>query len=696
MNARDDSGHPHALPADRLRWRCDPSLVPGPSTASIAPDPRWLGEERPRETVRLALRIGGPAHNLILRGTPGTGAEALLDQCLDEITDPPGALLDHVFVERFDRPLRPRLLSCPAGQGREMVEALDTFAQQMNGLVGINRARARTLAREALNQLRENVPRIGRQHIPRLRAQVMEDIPLLVSDDDLDDEERTRCTDLYRGRLLRDASGAEAPPVVRLTVADARELLGSVEAPTGDEAPALSDLVAGALLQADGGYCIVPGSELVSDTAVVRGLLDTLRRGTVALRAARGSTGAVADYQPDPIPIQTRVVVVAQRSTKLGPLLTHAARRSFGLLADCPGDMHMEPEMVGRIAAWVASQCRREKLRHVRADGIARLVEEQVRDVQGKGYISARFSQLADRVREADLVARDAGHRTIRAQDVATAMASHRWRQGRSEERHRERLSRRRLRVRTAGERAGTVNGLLVYTQSGHRYGAPTRITATTAVGREGVINIEREAKLSGKTFDKGVYLLVGVLRSRFCQHDPLGMVAMITCEQSYGGIDGDSAAAAELAAILSDLAGAPVRQGLAMTGSLSQRGEMLPVGGVNEKIEGFFATCEDRGLTGGQGVIIPGANVPDLVLEERVIDAVRDGQFAIYTSDTIEETMELITGLPAGVADGRGQYPPESLLGRAQSRLHAMSRRLFPPRKSRKSKPSSKSKTSK
>ena len=618
---------------------------------------------------------------------------ALLDQCLDEIADPPVALLDHIFVERFDHPTLPRLLSYPAGQGRVLVDALAGFARDMNQLTGITRAQARVQARRGLTQLRESLPAAVRRHLARLRSQVMADIPILVSDDELDDEERCRRTDRYRGRLLRDASGIKGRPVVRLSIVDARELLGSVESPTGDESPTLANLVAGALLEADGGYCIVPGGELLADTGVVRAVLDTLHRQTIILRAVRGATGPTADYRPDPIPFQTRVVVQANRSTKLGPLLTQAARRVFGLMADCPADMHLGPETVGQISALIASLCRGEKLRHVRADGVARLVEEQVRDVQGKGYISSRFGVLADRLREADLVARDSGHRTIRAVDVASATAGNRWRLSRGEERHRERLLERRLRVRTAGRRAGTVNGLLVYTQSGHRYGAPTRITATTAVGREGVINIEREAKLSGKTFDKGVYLLVGVLRARFCQQDPLGMVAMITCEQSYGGIDGDSAAAAELAAILSDLADAPVRQGLAMTGSLSQRGEMLPVGGVNEKIEGFFATCLDRGLTGDQGVIIPGANVPDLVLDERVIDAVREGSFAIYTAETIEETMELLTGLPAGVADDKGRYPPDSLLGRAQARLHAMSRRLFPPRKSSKSKSSSKDK---
>ena len=289
---------------------------------------------------------------------------------------------------------------------------------------------------------------------------------------------------------------------------------------------------------------------------------------------------------------------------------------------------------------------------------------------------------MADRLREADLLARADDSRTIGVDHVRLALSQRRWHTARAEEHHRDRLAKQRLRVRTTGSTVGTVNGLLVYTIDGHRYGAPARITATAAVGREGVINIEREAKLSGKTFDKGVYALVGLLRSRFCQSDPLGMVAMITCEQSYGRIDGDSAAAAEFVAIVTQLAGVPVRQGIAITGSLSQRGELQSVGGVNEKVEGFFATCRDRGLEKGQGVIIPAANVEDLVLDEELVKAARKGLFRVWALDSVDEALHVLTGIPAGEADTQGRFPPRSLLGRAQRRLEEMSRRLFPPRR--------------
>ncbi len=676
-----------ALHPDHLRWRCDPGSLPGPSTASVAPDDRWLGDPRTRATVELALRLRSPTHHLLLRGAAGTGMRTLLRQCLAEAR--PREVLDHLYVERFDDPRRPRRISLPAGRGRALVDALDAFARAMNLLGGATRREGRKAVRAQVATLvaRGDGPEVKR-HLVRLREQALRDVPLLTSTDEPDDEARIGCTERYRGHLIRDGRrwGEGALPVVWAPVADHRTLFGAVDAPPGDGPPGLAQLAGGALLEADGGVCVIDADELLADGTLVRRLLATLSRRELAPAAVPGTaTPAMADVRPDPIPLALRVVVVGTQTARFGPLIEPAGRRVFGLLADGKPDMAYDDETGARLAAFVSHRCRAEGLRHVRRDGLARLVEEQVRDVEGRGRISARLGELADRVAQADLVAGDEGHASITAGDVDRALRQRRWRLDRGERRHRERLRKHRLRVRTDGTEVGTVNGLLVYTVDGLRYGAPTRITATTAVGREGVINIEREAKLSGKTFDKGVFLLVGLLRHRFGQRDPLGVVSMITCEQNHGMIDGDSAAASELAAILSDLAGAPVRQGFALTGSLSQRGDLLAVGGVNEKIEGFFATCRDRGLTGRQGVIIPRVNIEDLVLDDEVVQACREGQFRVVPVTTIEQAMEVLTGIRAGVPDADGEYPPRTVLGRAQRRLREMSRRLYPPRKDRK-----------
>jgi predicted ATP-dependent protease len=673
--------HP-SLPADTLRWRCDPAVLAAPSTARMIPDDRWIGEERVEQAVRLALRLGGNTRHVILRGPAGTGQRTLLRQCVAAEPGDAADRRDRLYVERFEAPQRPRLLTLPAGSGRRLTAALDRFADAMTDLAGLTRSAATARLREAMRTLRaEAGPGAPRRHLTGLRGRVLEDLALLRRDDQ--DDARQRRTDAYRARLLRDAGTVTTRPLLELTRVDAPTLFGGITSGDGDERPGLARLRSGALLEADGGVCVIPAAELLSEPELVRRLLATLRRGVLELRPFDTSPGPDHhDLFPDPIPITTRVVVVGVSAPRLNALLEPSARRVFGVLADTGARLAWSDEVAGRVGGYLAHLRVRDGLLPLHAAAVARLIEEQVRDAEGRGKLSTRLALLADRAREAELRTRDAGRRVVTAADVDSALRARRWRAARGEEDHRQRLASGRLAVRTEGSAIGVVNGMLVYSADGYRYGAPCRITATTAVGREGVINVEREAKLSGKTFDKGVFLLVGLLRARFCQRDPMGMVAMITCEQNHGRIDGDSAAAAELAAILSDLAGAPVDQGIAVTGSVSQRGELSTVGGVNAKIEGYFATCRDRRLTGTQGVIIPRRNVEDLVLDPRIVTAVRQGSFHVWALDTIDEVLEVITGLPAGESDREGIYPADSVLGRAQRRLQQLSRRIFPPRK--------------
>ncbi len=667
---------PRALTPARLRWRCDPRSLGGASTARIPPDDRWFGEDRVRDAVRLALSIGGPNHHLLLRGTAGTGLRTLLMQCVAGTGATRAPSRDLVYVPRFDRPTRPRLVQLDPGRGRAFVEGLDAVAAAAAGVAGRTRSEALASLRAALAGARaRSMGAAARRHLVALRKKLLADLPALRAAD----EETPFDTEIYRGNLVCEA--ADRAPVVELTRVDARTLFGASDGAEG-AAPVLG-LRGGALVEADGGVCVIPAEALLADAALVRRLLAVLRRDTLHLHPAGSPASAeVEDLCPDPIPLDTRVVVMGVRTARMAPLREAEAQRAFGVVADCGPSMRWTDECGPALARLASHVCRSEGLLHARAAAVARLVEEQVRDAEGKSRVSCRTGPMIDRLREADVIARAEGGRTIGVVHVRRALARRRWRASRAEENHRDRLARQRLRVRTTGATVGTVNGLLVYTIDGHRYGAPARVTATTAVGREGVINIEREAKLSGKTFDKGVYALVGVLRSRFCQSDPLGMVAMITCEQSYGRIDGDSAASAELCAIVSQLAGVPVRQGIAITGSLSQRGELQSVGGVNEKVEGFFATCRDRGLEKGQGVIIPATNVEDLVLDEELVRAARKGLFRVWALDSVDEALHVLTGVPAGAVGAHGRYPPKSLMGRAQRRMEEMSRRLFPPRK--------------
>ena len=320
---------------------------------------------------------------------------------------------------------------------------------------------------------------------------------------------------------------------------------------------------------------------------------------------------------------------------------------------------------------------RDEKLLPLDRGGMTALVEEAVRLARNRKRISARFSDVADIVREAAYLARGQNRRAVHADDIRAAVLERRDRHSLPETKLTEMMLDDVLVISTAGSVVGQVNGLAVYDLGYHAFGLPGRVTARVALGREGVVNIEREARLSGPTHDKGVLILSGFLRGTFAAEMPLSMSASIAFEQSYGGVDGDSASSTEIYAILSALSSAPIRQDLAVTGSVDQNGRVQAIGGVNEKVEGFFALCAQRGLSGTQGVLIPDSNVADLQLDPEVVTAVEKGKFHIYPVARIEEGIELLMGTPAGARAADGKYPPESVLGLCAARLAEMAEQL-------------------
>jgi Lon-like ATP-dependent protease len=304
---------------------------------------------------------------------------------------------------------------------------------------------------------------------------------------------------------------------------------------------------------------------------------------------------------------------------------------------------------------------------------MAAVLEHAVHLGSWRRRFSSRFSDLADIQREADYKARQDGAEAIERRHVVAAEQAKKRRHGLSEDRTHELITDGVVHVATSGETVGQVNGLAVYDLGHHRFGKPTRITARIGLGRDGVINIERQAGLSGPTHDKGVSILTGFLRGTFARKVPLTMACSVTFEQSYGGIDGDSASSTEVYAVLSSLSGLPLKQGIAVTGSVDQYGRVQAIGGVNEKIEGFFRVCASRGLTGAEGVVIPASNVGDLHLRGEVVDAVESGQFNIWSVDGIDDGIELLTGVAAGEWTEEGGWSDDSVYGRCQARLEEM-----------------------
>lgn len=413
----------------------------------------------------------------------------------------------------------------------------------------------------------------------------------------------------------------------------------------------------GSLLRAHGGYLIFSLEDALTEPAVWKTLKRTLKSGRIEMETYEPfALFATSGLKPEPVQIQVKVVVVGS------PMLYHLLytldeefHDIFKVHADFRHSMKLDPEHLMAYGQWVAQVCQEEHLPHFDRSGVERLVEFGARRVGDRQKISAAFAEITDLVREAAYWARkDNGH-AVSARHVQKAIDQRIFRSNRIEEEMRELITEGTILVDIDGSKVGQVNGLSVLQIGEHSFGRPSRVTASVGMGQAGIVNIERESRLSGSIHDKGLLILSGYLRNRYGQDKPLALSASLCFEQSYSGVEGDSASSTELYALLSRLSDLPIRQDIAVTGSVNQWGEVQAIGGVNEKIEGFFDVCQAHGLTGKQGVMIPAANVRNLVLRADVIDAVEQGRFHIYPIRTIDEGITLLTGVRAGAEGEAG-----------------------------------------
>jgi predicted ATP-dependent protease len=337
-------------------------------------------------------------------------------------------------------------------------------------------------------------------------------------------------------------------------------------------------------------------------------------------------------------------------------------RELFKVKVDFDDSLARTPEVELLYARFVAATCREERLPHFSADGVAKLVEHSSRMVAHQRRLSTRLGLLRDVIREAAFCAGRSSRPLVGADDVSRAIADRIHRANLLEERMSRLIAEGELMISTEGETVGQVNGISVLSSGDHAFGRPSRITVRTFAGEPGVVDIEREVKLGGPVHSKGVMILTGFLAGRYARQSPLALSASIAFEQHYEEIEGDSASSAELYALLASLSGIPLKQGLAVTGSVNQQGQIQPVGAINEKIEGFFDVCRTRGLTGQQGVVIPDANINHLMLREDVVEAVREERFHVYAVSTVDEGLTLLSGRPAGERGPDGLFPADSV----------------------------------
>ncbi|MER2600706.1 MAG: AAA family ATPase [Caldilineales bacterium] len=488
----------------------------------------------------------------------------------------------------------------------------------------------------------------------------------------------------YRINVVVDHSREQGAPVVVETNPTLYNLIGRVEqeAQFGTVVSNYSLIKGGSLLQANGGYLVVDARTLVRQPAAFEALKRALRHQQVKIEDLAAEQGAIvtASLKPEPIPLQVKVVLIGDPYTYYWLYAyDDEFQKLFKVRADFTGEMTWSNDNLLKVARFIGARCTDEQLPPFDAGAVAKVIEYSAWLVEDQHKLTTRFADIADILREAAYWARicAAGEVTVSAADVQRALSERRYRSGLVEERVRESILSGLVMIDVTGERIGQVNGLAVLSLGDTQFGKPTRITAKTYLGHAGVVNIEREAKLSGKTHDKGVLILGGYLGGRFAQDKPLSLTAAITFEQSYDGVDGDSASSSELYALLSALAEAPIRQGIAVTGSVNQHGDIQAIGGATAKIEGFFDVCHARGLTGKQGVIIPAANIATLMLREDVVQAVAQGQFHIYPVTTIDEGIAILTGLPAGERGTDGRFPTGSLNRRVDNALGKLALRL-------------------
>ena len=486
----------------------------------------------------------------------------------------------------------------------------------------------------------------------------------------------------YQVNLLVDNSHAQGAPVVYESNPNFANLVGRIEhrVVMGALVTDFTMIRPGALHRANGGYLILEAMALFQRPQAWDALKRALKEGEIRVEEYAQSLGLVstAVLEPEPIPLETKVLLAGP--AWLYYLLAEADDdflELFKVQADFDDRMPRTPETIQDYAHFIASFCQRNHLRHFTPEAVARVVDHSSRLVADQQYLSACFRDISDLITEASYWAGQQGHDVVLAEDVQRAITEKHERGNRYQERLQEAIAREILLIDVTGSRAGQINGLSVLLLGQTSFGAPSRITARTYMGRGGIVDIQREVKLGGPIHSKGVMILASFLGSRYARQEPLTLRATLVFEQTYSMVEGDSASLAELCALISSIGDIPLRQDLAVTGSVNQHGDVQAIGGVNEKIEGFFDACRLHGdLTGTQGVIIPQANVQHLVLRQDVVDAVAQGWFHIYPVTTVDQALALLTELPVGEPDAEGNYPAESVHGRVMQALRAMNER--------------------
>jgi len=486
----------------------------------------------------------------------------------------------------------------------------------------------------------------------------------------------------YVVNVIIDNSENKGAPVIMESNPTYQNLLGRTEKEVqlGALTTDFSMIRAGSVHKANGGYLIIPVEDLLRNPLSYDGLKRDLKDGKIVIEEPEERYGflSIKTLKPQPIPLTAKVILIGDPYVyeQMFELDTDF-RELFKIKAEFDTVMDRTEDKVMQYAAWVCTLCEKENLKHLDSMGVAKIVEYSSRIADDQYKLSTQFALVADMLRESNYYATEENAEFITGNHVKKAIDEKVYRSKLIQEKIQEMINRGFYLIDTVNEKVGQVNGLSVMGMGDFAFGTPSRVTASIALGREGVIDIEREAKMGGPIHTKGVLILSGYLNEKYAKDKLLSLSARLVFEQSYGGVEGDSASSTELYSILSALSGLPIKQNLAVTGSVNQKGEVQAIGGVNEKIEGFFEICKLRGFTGQQGVMIPESNVQNLMLKEEVVEAVKEGKFSIYSVKTIDEGIEVLTGTKAGQRGADGAFEEGTVNYMVDKQLRDMADKL-------------------
>lgn len=641
--------------------------IPFITQAPLPKDLSIMGQPRALRALSMGMSIRGAGYNIFISGQPGSGRLSSVYHTAATLPIQPGTLHDIAYVHNFVDPESPEVLILPPGDGVRLHHELQSFLGEIkknpdssvieNTLAAISAKFPHPKVSKFLNQIKQDIA-AELPYISSCDKIRLETLPLFSR---------------YQIKLLVDRSETQVLPVVHEQHPTFETLFGSVDTVLEPGISPIRAIQGGSLLAADGGFWVVHADQLLSE----EGLWEALKRFMTSERLiiqesqTKRNSSRTPAIRPQPVPVCVKIIIIGD-DVLYDKLCDHDSEflKLFKVSAEFDYSMPVTPENIGGTIAFIKQTVTTSQLLPVTDDAIAELLRLSCWYVEHRDELTTQFSFLQDILKEADFWAKREDSSAITGTYILKALNEREYVSGITEERINNEIASGEMLISLTGSRIGRVNGLAVMDRGLASFGTPTVISATVAPGSEGIVNIEHEVGLSGEIHDKGLLILEGYLRKQYARNFPVSMYAGICFEQSYAEVDGDSASISELFALLSAIGEIPIRQDIAVTGSVNQMGEVQPVGGINEKIAGFFTICEKMGLSGHQGVIIPKQNINSLILPYPVLDAIGNRKFHIYPIETADEGMQILTSRPAGSRTAKGLFPPDTVNRQIEDRL--------------------------